>query len=271
MAQSVSASIRYLKPEWRDRTELPRIGSRETRRANTEFYDVDIVDARSLGAELDLDTTGFLLTSHPTRVADFRNDAEVRATYYPEVKGLLRKLTGADEVAVLHHVLRTEDTGSFNSAYARYVHCDYSEARIRDMSLGLMVDRGICTRDEADRYDVAWYNSWQPIEREVQRNPLTLIDGRTLDPRDVVEYAFGEKESDYGVASAPLYSAEHRHYYFPRMQTDELILIKQFDTRPGRTRLCPHTSFEDPTAPDDALRRRSIEVRMMCMFERERS
>ena len=100
MSQSVSASVRYLKPEWRGRAERPRISSRDTRRANTEFYDVEVIDARPLRGELDLDTTGFLLTATPTRVTDFRDEAEVRRTYYPEVKRLLRERTGADHVAV---------------------------------------------------------------------------------------------------------------------------------------------------------------------------
>ena len=130
MASSVGARIRYLNPEWRDRDERPRVSSRETRRANTRFYDVEIEDARPMleRGELDLDTTGFVLVPHRTRVRDFRNADEVSQSYYPEVVRLIKELTGADEVAILQHVLRTEEPASFNQAYARFVHLDYSES-----------------------------------------------------------------------------------------------------------------------------------------------
>ncbi len=263
---SVSARLRYLNPDWRGRTEIPRIDSRDSRRSNTRFYDVQIVDARPLQArgELGLDTNGFVLVPHETQVRDFGDAAEINRTYYPEVKALIRLLTEADDVAILHHVIRREDASEFNSAYARYVHCDFSEARARDFSQRLMVQRGICRARETERFDFAWYNTWQPIERDVQRNPLTLIDARTVEREDFVEYVFDKD----GVASMPLYSSDHRHYYFPRMQTSDLIVFKQLDSRFERTSMCPHTSFDDSTSPADALRRRSIEVRLMCVFAR---
>ena len=46
------------------------------------------------------------------------------------------------------------------------------------------------------------------------------------------------------------------------------LLFKQLDSRPGEPRMCPHSSFDDATAPADALRRRSIEVRVLGVFER---
>ena len=269
MLESVSARIRYLSPDWRGRTELPRIFSRETRRAVTRFYDVRIEDARPLQekGELDLDTNGFILVQHAAGVEDFQDPAEVSRAYYPRIEALVQRLTGASQVVVSHHVIRTEDTSSFNQAYARYVHCDFSEARAREMSNKLMVERRLCSKPETEQYDYAWYNTWQPIDREVQQNPLTLIDASSLESDDIVEYTFGESDSG-GVASMPFYSSKHRHYYFPRMQTDELIVLKQLDTRPRTASQCPHTSFHDPRARDDALRRRSIEARLMCVFPR---
>ena len=269
MPESVSARIRYLNPDWRGRAELPRISSRETRRANTRFYDVRIEDARPMQekGELDLDVNGFMLVQHGSPLEDSRDSVDVSRTYYPQVQDLIQQLTGASQVVVYHHVIRTEDTSSFNEAYARYVHCDFSEDRAREMSRKLMVERKLCKEAETEHYDYAWYNTWQPIDREVQQNPLTFIDASSLDRDDIVEYVFGESDTD-GVASMPFYSSRHRHYYFPRMQTDELIVLKQLDTRPGTASLCPHTSFDDPTARANALRRRSIEARMMCVFPR---
>ncbi len=269
MLESVSARVRYLNPDWRGRTELARITSRDTRRANTRFYNVRIEDARPLQAkgELDLDTNGFILVQQSSGVEDFKDAAKVRRTYYPRVEALVQRLTGTSQVVVYHHLIRTEDSSSFNQAYARYVHCDFSGARAREISHDLMVKRRLCTAAEAEQYDYAWYNTWQPIDREVQQNPLTLIDARSLARDDLAEYVFGDSGSD-AVASMPFYNSGHRHYYFPRMQTDELVVLKQLDTRTQTASQCPHTSFHDPTARADASPRRSIEARLMCVFPR---
>ena len=71
--EHLSARVRYLNPEWRERDGRPRICSRESRRANTRFYDIEIEDARGLAerGELDLDTNGFVLLRHDSAVTDF--------------------------------------------------------------------------------------------------------------------------------------------------------------------------------------------------------
>ena len=271
MPESVAARVRYLNPDWRGRSEPPRVSSRDTRRANTRFYDVRIEDARPRQerGELDLDTNGFVLVPHRTRATDFRDSGQITGTYYGEVKGLIQQLTGAERVGVLQHVIRTEDASSFNSAYARYVHCDYSETRARDLSHRWMVQSDFCSQAETDQYDFAWYNTWQPIEREARQNPLTLLDARTLEREDFVEYRFDDSSPE-AIASMPLYSERHRHYYFPDMQMGELIVFKQHDSRSGGYSICAHTSFDDPTAPADAPARRTIEVRLMAVFARSR-
>jgi hypothetical protein len=270
MAESVSARIRYVNPDWRGRTELPRISSRETRRANTRFYDVRIEDARPLQqkGELDLDTNGFVLVQHASGVEDFQDAAEVSRTYYPRIEALVQRLTGASQVVVHHHQIRTEDASSFNQAYARIVHCDFSHVCAREKSRKLMVERSLCTDPETEQHDYAWYTTWQPFDREVQQNPLALIDASSLEGNDIVDFTVPESGSDTVVASMPFHSPKHRHYYFPRMQTNELIVLKQLDTRPQKASLCPHTSFDDPTAPANALPRRSIEARTLCVFPR---
>ena len=39
-AKTVPAQLRYVNAEWKHTDEIPRIGSRETRRANTSFQDI---------------------------------------------------------------------------------------------------------------------------------------------------------------------------------------------------------------------------------------
>ncbi len=258
---SVAAQVRYLNPEWKGRAEMPSIGDSESRRANTSKHGVEIHDARSIDA--DLDTSGFVLTEHASRMGDFHDKAEVAATYYDEVARLIKRLTGADEVFIAQHVVRTEETGDFNSAYARFVHCDYSISDIEG-TVERSLENHSETLDPSRHWEFAWYNTWQPIEREVRKNPLAMVDTRTLDTGDVVDYEY----AGFGkpvITAMPVFNPQHKFYFFPRMQTDEVLVIKQLETRPDRAVSCPHTSF-DIEAPEDAPGRRSIEVRMMCAF-----
>ncbi len=262
MLEAVTAKVRYLNPEWKGRDEMPEIGDRESRRANTQKHEVEVHDAR--GLSWDLDESGFVLATHESEVGDFHDDGHVATVYYPEVSALVARLTGADEVIITQHVVRTEDTSDFNKAYARFVHCDYSATDPLGTARGVLSRTGT-TLDESKTWDFAWYNTWQPIEREVQNNPLAMVDIRSLDTGDVVDYYF----SGYGkplLTAMPVYNPDHRLYYFPLMQTNELLVLKQLDSRPGRALSCPHTSFDlDSPGP---LGRRSIEVRMMCAFAR---
>ena len=247
----VEAEVRYLNAEWRDRAEVPVVGDRETRRANTTKHRV-VVRLRSSGAD------------YVIAVAEFRDDEEVRRVYYPEIVALARAATGAAEVLITQHVLRTEDTSDFNKAYARFLHCDYTLHDPRDTARRALSRRGFALADYADR-EFAWYNAWQPFDHPAEKNPLTVVDASTVDLDEVLDYHY----TGYGAtgrSAMPLYNPDHRFYYVPRMATHELLLMKQLDTRVGLSTLCPHTSFDIPSSDDDTPPRRSIEVRMMAVF-----
>ena len=262
----VPADIRYLNAEWRDRTEIPVVGDRESRRANTFKRSVAIHDARGgLGnGDLTLDVNGFALHRHVSAVRNFRDDEEVRRIYYPEIVALAKRATAAREVLITQHVVRTEDTSDFNRAYARFLHCDYTLDDPRGLAERALARRDLDAKDYATS-EFAWFNSWQPFDHAVERNPLAIVDASTVKAEDVLDYyytGYGQK----GKSAMPLYDPNHRFYYVRGMKTDELLFIKQLDTRRGLSKVCPHTSFDDPGSPDDAPPRRSIEVRMMAVF-----
>ncbi len=264
---AVPAEVRYLNAEWRHRAEIPVVGDRESRRANTAKHAVEIDDARDglASGELTLDTNGFALLRHAPAVQNFRDDEQIRDVYYPEIIGLAARTTGAREVIITQHVVRTEDTSDFNKSYARFVHCDYSLDDPRDLAKRAFARRELDSRDYAN-CEFAWYNSWQPFDHAVARNPLAFVDASTVKPEYVLDYyytGYGQK----GKSAMPVRDPEHRFYYVSNMQTDELLLLKQQETRFGLSKVCPHTSFDDPTSSPEAPPRRSIEVRMIAVFD----
>ena len=277
MSGAVSAEVRYLGEQWKGRAEPPSIGDRASRRANTVKREVTVHDAREMAAaELHVDVAGFMLTPHEAATLDFQNAAAVCKGYYPQVQEVLKRLTGAEAVFITQHVVRTEDTSDFNKAYARFIHCDYSiadPARSRNEALA----KHGAGLDSSRHWEFAWYNTWQPIHHEARRNPLAVMDARSVDASDVLDYFYTgyignsarsfstERNFNQGRSSMPIFNAAQRLCYFPAMQTCEMLVIKQLDTRPGRALACPHTSF-DIDAPADAPPRRSVEVRAVCAF-----
>ena len=65
------------------------------------------------------------------------------------------------------------------------------------------------------------------------------------------------------------FNPDHRWFYFPEMTAGEALLLKCYDSATdGRARFAPHTAFVDPTTPEDAPPRESIELRTL-VFHRE--
>ena len=268
---AIQAQVRYLNEEWRQRDDMPSIGDRESRRNNTSKHVVSIHDARAKleRGEIGLDANGFTLLRHESAVLDFHDDAQVRTVYYPEIVALAKRVTGAAEVFITQHVVRTEDRADFNKAYARFLHCDYSLADARASAVKLLNKQGRTAADYDGR-DFAWYNAWQPFDNVVLRNPLALVDAASLPMDDIVDYQYtgyskGNAEAMEGKSSMPAHNPAHRFYYVSRMAPDEVLFFKQLDTRRSGG-ACPHTSFDDPDSPPDAPPRRSIETRLMVVF-----
>ena len=107
----------------------------------------------------------------------------------------------------------------------------------------------------------AEFNVWRPI-RPVRSTPLAVCDAQSIAVEDLVTVNL--KHEVYLLSYRP----NHRWYYFPLMQTDELLVLKCFDSAPdGRARFTAHSAFEDPTAAPDAPARESIEVRVLAFFD----
>jgi hypothetical protein len=121
--------------------------------------------------------------------------------------------------------------------------------------------------EEALKHHYIEVNVWQPISGPVLSSPLGLVDSSTIAPGDLVTVDLVYQERT-GEIYHGLRNPDHRWYYFPRMTTDEAVLIKCFDSaRDGRSRFSLHTGFDDPTTPADAAARESIETRALLFFD----
>ena len=226
---------------------------------------VRIHDARRLASAPLLDRNGFELRAEPSAVANFADDAQVRALYYPEVEALLQRATGAEKVVIFDHTVRldAERREAGTQEPVRVVHNDQSfvsgPRRVRDHLPSEEAERRLRGR-------FAIVNVWRPIGAPVQSAPLALCDYPTIAPDDIVPTSFvnGDRVGEVCMFKP---NPDHRWFYFPQMRPEEALLIKIYDSREdGTARLSAHSAFDDPTTPPDAPRRNSIEVRTLVFW-----
>ena len=231
-----------------------------------EKHAVRIEDGRPRRADFRLDEAGFELVDHPTKVADFFDVEELQRVYFPEMERLIAERSGARRVFVFDHTLRSSDEDARAERKIREpvqrVHNDYTEwsgpQRVRDFFA-----------DEAEallRRRFAIIQVWRAINRPIERNPLTLADARSIAPGDLIpaERRFPDRVGEIYMVE---YNPAHRWTYFPRMRRDEAIVFKVYESETsGRARWTAHTSFEDPTTPEGAPPRESIEIRAFAFF-----
>lgn len=267
----VRAGLQYLEPTNEKPRSLeyePPPGVPKTTAVYRE-YEVEIRDLRPLADGLSLEREGFQLVTAPTRVTDFDDEETLREEYYPEAVALLRHLTGATRVVVFDHTIRRRIAGASDRTRGiprqpvPRVHNDYTvksgPQRVRDL-LG----------DEAEellkkRFSVI--NLWRPIRGPVQDSPLAISDARSVSDQDFVatDLVYPDRVGEiYYVKFNP----RHKWYYAPQMRSDEVMLIKCYDSaQDGRARFVPHSAFEDPTTPAGAQPRESIELRTLVFYD----
>ncbi len=230
-------------------------------------HPVSVHDVRPFTNTLSLDREGFILRRSASAVTDFFDTDEVNAVYNPEIERLVKQETGAEKVVIFDHTIRVQSDEKRRAMKAREIvnlaHNDYTvksgPQRVRDQ----------LEPDEAERRlqgRFAIYNLWRSIAGTVQSAPLTICDARSVKHEDWVlcDLVYSDRVGEiYNLA----HNVDHRWCYFPNMEADEVMMFKSYESMDdGRARFTPHTSFVDPSTPDGAPPRESIETRVLAFF-----
>jgi len=266
----VAASLNYfiaLQDKPYSYTFDPPLGVLQTN-VGYRAHPVVIHNLRPIATELSLDVQGFLWMTQPSAVRNFHDVDELRRVYYPEAQALLQAATGSSRVVVFDHTLRVRVDGVADRASGQprqpvpRVHNDYTQRsgpqRVRDL-----------LPEEAEellerRFSIV--NLWRPIRGPLQDAPLAICDARTLAAEDLVPLDLIYRDR-VGETYLVHYSPRHRWYYAPEMSSDEVLLLKTYDSaEDGRARFVVHGAFEDPNAPLHPVPRASIELRALVFY-----
>jgi hypothetical protein len=226
---------------------------------------ITIEDAREISRHLSLDEQGFVLADHATGIADLYDPGAVRGGYYREVEALVERVTGAVRVLAFDHNVRastkSEPAQSLAKEPVRFAHNDYTERsgpqRVRDLT-GAEAEALLARR-------FAVINVWKPIRGPVETAPLAVCDARSIRPEDLVptDLLYPDRTGEvYSLTFHP----DHRWFYFPRMRSNEVMMLKCYDSDRSLARFTAHSAFDDPASPSDAPPRQSIEVRTLAFF-----
>ncbi|MEZ5830727.1 MAG: CmcJ/NvfI family oxidoreductase [Dongiaceae bacterium] len=231
-----------------------------------EPHQVAIHSARPILETLSLDVHGFSVTHGETAVRDFDDPAELKRIYDAEVAALVLARTGARKAVVFDHTVRRiagDDSSAARRAPVHVVHNDYTTKsgpqRVRDLLPAQEAERAL-------KHRFAIVNVWRSINGPVTDTPLAFADARTVKNEDWIatDLKYPDRTGEvYRVGFNP----EHRWYYVPNLQPDEILLLKTFDSaEDGRARYMPHTAFNDPATKPGSAKRQSIESRVLALF-----
>jgi len=222
-----------------------------------------IRNARLLDQTPTLDHSGFCLIKHATSDIDFSSYEKVERFYYPQMKEVFLQVTGADEIIIFDHTIRTETKQGNVRRPARHVHNDYTAASIVQRLIDLLGGDEAVAKLQNRFMEL---NLWRPLENRVQSSPLAIADASSIHTDDLVK-----AEIIYSDRKGEIYEVLHRDsqlwYYYPDMTPDEALVFIGYDSQPKCAgRFTPHTAFDDPTSPADAIPRKSIEFRAIAFF-----
>ena len=227
-------------------------------------YEMKLTDARKCANTnpLSLQSNGFELLSRKSQdpMTDFFDSERVVKYYYPECAEIIKECTGADQVFMFDHNIRSASGKKTNTKLsggqqvqgpAHVVHGDYTLTSAPDRITQLSNPPGkndtlksvlgdsnsLLQKDmvadvlETGRFAII--NLWRNITSEpVETNPVALCDAATVSTQDLVvfEIHYNDRVGENYFAK---HNDKHKWYYYPEMTNDEALLIKQWDSKGG--------------------------------------
>lgn len=273
----VESCVYYILPTSRiNRRYVSPVG--QINLSEYEPRQVFVRNARPMADRITLDTHGFALTRHMSAVTDFRDKDQVDRVYIPELVRLVQQQTGADKLIPFAWMMRSSSPSGEEQPPANDVHADQTPG-----FADCMAQRALAWAGEPNfpfrRFLVV--NVWRAYSGAPQDWPLGLCDGTSvandegvtypivsvdkLPSRDEIPEVLPNDMPQCPEIAAFQFRPEHRWYYFPEMDVDEVLLFKNHDSAQTGAWRVPHAGLRDPTCPPTRPRL-SIEVRVLAFF-----
>jgi hypothetical protein len=239
-------------------------GATET---NVEFVE-EVVRIRDIrrSPQPRLEVEGATLLTHRSAVRSFYDPDELRRVAYPEVRELVRAVTGAETVVVFDHNIRRgghEPKDKAAHEFKRpvfHIHTDFSDKSARARAAA------VCGATRPIRQRIVAINVWRPIIGPLRDSPLAICDASSVEKQDLLaaDLLYPDRTGEIYYLG---FNPAHRWFYASDMRADEVWMFKNYDSATdGRSRCAPHTAFVDSTYQFPRAARESVEFRAFAFF-----
>jgi hypothetical protein len=116
------------------------------------------------------------------------------------------------------------------------------------------------------------FNLWRRFDKDGLDAPFAVCDSRTVSdkeliPTDLYNYLEDQEESLTVEIFQSSHSDKHEWNYYPKMNRDEVLMFKTFDSSLNPFMHTLHSAFDDMSIEGkDVSSRTSLEVRAICFF-----
>jgi hypothetical protein len=229
---------------------------------------------------------GFELMAHRSRMTAWEDDARIAAVHYEEMTALARSLTGCDHALIGRHIRRNPEQAAQHADLGpiTFVHSDFAESYgelmrnhyggPRPEARQALERAGIAPEVVRAARRLLILQFWRNTGPPKMDLPVAFCDARSVAIDEVralpvQNYAGGGFDFEALGVIRPGDPSQHRWYTFPAMCLDEVVAFRTFDSdlvAAGQAFWTPHSAFRDPEVPLGAPSRRSIELRVTCLF-----
>jgi hypothetical protein len=239
----------------------------------TEKRLMTIHDASSWADPPRLDREGITLYPFKTAVTDFRDRDQLRTTYVGELEELMRQATGATYAVgfaganMRFSQRRPEEVGGL-SRPAPLAHVDVTARTAPGIGHNPIFPKEPEVLKPGQR--LVGYNVWRVVSDPPHDIPLAVCDQRTVERADLVEadgvYGTGAQQFR-SEAYLVRHNPAHRWIYFRDMTPGDALIFRAYETSDAGPSPVPHAAFTDPSCPETAPGRISVEARVYVVFD----
>lgn len=248
-------------------------------RRRVEIRPLRVHDARRLARKPTIETPGFELAriAGPPQFPIGGEAAE--KAFGQEARRVVQALTGCRDTKVIHRQYRTgypgDSQGPSATAAGTRPPGDAPPVCAMEMhaDVSAWAERQSDWEELSEGRHCAVFTVWRSLDfdREVLRAPLALWDVRTAMREDMVALCMLGVGNSALVTYGLVHNFFQRWCYYPRIAPDEAVVFKLYDTREERPerRQVFHGAAHDPSTPPDAPLRKSLDMRILALFDDE--
>ena len=235
-----------------------------------------IQDVRERKTDFNLDEHGFEVHEYRGNIHNvFEDHSEEQQSYYEDARNALKTRLGASRVIPFWHVIRFRgpsrpvdqcDQTHKNPVFFPHVDNDPPAARAKVLEI-LGKEEG--ERLMQKRFQIV--NIWKPLgHNPIVNTPLALCDYQSIDPNSdlhSVEVLESKNTIALYLISQKMKDTQ-KWCYVSNMKSNEMFMIKIFDSDPNVAQFGAHSAFINENASPSDIEQCSVEIRLLVFYDK---